>query len=76
MVGMPRKGVNFKQVAEMRRMVGAKNNAELSRILGFAPPVISKVNHGTIPIGPPLIVSLHEETGLGTIEIKARLGLN
>lgn len=76
MVGKPRKAVNFDKVAEMRRMVGAKNDAVLSRMLGVAPPVISKIKHGVLPIGAQLIVSLHEETELGTKEIKERLGLN
>jgi len=75
MVGIPRAGVHTEKVAEMRRMVGAKNNAELSRKLHVPPPVISKINHGILPIGAGIIVSLHEETGISIKEIKASLGL-
>lgn len=75
MVGIAREGVNAEIIAEMRRMVGAKNNAELSRILHVPPPLISKINHGNLPVSASLILSLHEETGFGTKEIKARLGL-
>jgi len=75
MVGVPRAGVHTEKVAEMRRMVGAKNNAELSRVLQVPPPVISKINHGKLTIGAAIIISLHEETGISIKEIKTSLGL-
>jgi len=75
MVDIAQQEKTAERVAEMRRMVGAKNDNSLSRMLGVAPPVISKVKHGKLPIGAALIVSLHEETGMSTKEIKARLGL-
>jgi len=63
------------KVAEMRRIIGVKNDAALARALGVMPPVISKIKHGKLSIGAGLIISLHEETGMSTKEIKARLGL-
>lgn len=75
MAGIAREGVNAEKIAEMRRMVGVKNNAELSRVLEVPPPVISKINHGRLQIGATLIIGLHEETGIEIKEIKARLGL-
>jgi len=70
-----RKDVHSERVAKMRLMVGAKNDSALSRVLGVTRPVISKIKHGNLSVGAALIVSLHEETGMGTKEIKAILML-
>lgn len=53
------------------RMLKAKNDAQLSRALGVAPPVISKTRHAVLPVGAALVVKLHEATGLSTREIKS-----
>lgn len=70
------KGAKAHVVAEMRAMVGAKNDAALAVALHVAPPVISKIAHDRLPIGPSILVTLHEETGMGTREIKQRLGMS
>ncbi|WP_295756094.1 hypothetical protein [Undibacterium sp.] len=50
-----------------------KNDAALSRVLEVAPPVISKIRHGALPVGPTLLISAHEESGLSIKEMKAVL---
>lgn len=52
-----------------------KNDAALARALMVAPPVISKVRNGTLPLGSSLLVKLHEFTGKSTVEIKALAGI-
>lgn len=52
-------------------MLKAKNDAQLSRALGVAPPVISKVRHARLGVGPALVIKLHEATGLPVREIKS-----
>lgn len=54
---------------------GLKNDAALARALEVAPPVISKVRHGRLPIGSTLIVKLHEMTDVSVRDIKRKLGL-
>lgn len=45
------------EVAAHKRL---KNDAALSRALAVAPPVISKLRHGRLIIGPALILRIHE----------------
>lgn len=47
-----------------------KNDAALARAVQMAPPVISKIRHGRIPIGPMMLLRAHELTGLHVREIR------
>ncbi|RZI40305.1 hypothetical protein EGT07_24830 [Herbaspirillum sp. HC18] len=51
-----------------------KNDAALSRTLGVAPPVISKIRHGRLPVGASMLVRMHEETGLNIRELRDLMG--
>ena len=53
-----------------------KNDAALSRVLEVAPPVISKIRHGRLPVGASMLISAHEESGLSIREMKDVLGFN
>lgn len=53
-----------------------KNDAALSRVLEVAPPVISKIRHGTRTVGATLLIGAHEESGLSIREMKAVLGIS
>jgi plasmid maintenance system antidote protein VapI len=48
-----------------------KNDAALSRLLEVAPPVISKLRHGALPIGPTMLIRMHEVSDLGIREMRA-----
>jgi plasmid maintenance system antidote protein VapI len=50
-----------------------KNDAELSRQLDVAPPVISKVRHGKLPVGPSLQIRIMRVFGLTLGEIDEAL---
>lgn len=51
-----------------------KNDAALSRTLGVAPPVISKIRHGRLPVGASMLIRMHEETGLNIRELRELMG--
>lgn len=51
-----------------------KNDAALSRTLEVAPPVISKIRHGRLPIGASMLIRMHEETGLNIKELRELMG--
>lgn len=51
-----------------------KNDAALSLRLQVAAPVISKVRHKVLPVGPNLLIRIHEESGLSIREIRALMG--
>lgn len=48
---------------EVAILLGTKNDAALSRALGVAPPVLSKIRHGRLNFGPSLMVKCHETAG-------------
>jgi plasmid maintenance system antidote protein VapI len=48
-----------------------KNYYQLARVLGVAPPALSKMRNGRIPIGPTMILAIHEEdTSLSIKQLK------
>lgn len=51
-----------------------KNDAALSRALEVAPPVISKIRHGRLPVGASMLIRMHEETGLSIAELRQLMG--
>lgn len=50
-----------------------KNDAQLSRLLGVAPPVISKIRMGVLKVGASMVVRILEETDFSIGQIKAIL---
>ncbi len=52
-----------------------KNDAALSRKLVVAPPVISKLRHGRLPLGDTIIIRLSEVSGISATELRDRVGL-
>ncbi|MFZ6772281.1 hypothetical protein ACO0LB_06140 [Undibacterium sp. SXout7W] len=56
-----------------REMAGLKNDAALARALEVAPPVISKLRNGRLPVGASFVIRLHELTTLPISDIKAIL---
>lgn len=51
-----------------------KNDAALSRVLEVAPPVLSKVRHGRLPVGASLLIRMHEVTNLSIQELRLLMG--
>lgn len=55
----------------LRDQTDRKNDAALSRALEVAPPVISKIRHGRLPIGASLLIRMYEVTDIAIRELKA-----
>lgn len=53
-----------------------KNDAALARALNVAPPVISKLRNGKLPLGAGNIIRIHEEFNISIKEIKSLAGIN
>ncbi len=51
-----------------------KNDAALSRLLQVAPPVISKLRHGRLAIGPTLLVTI-DDVGVPFKDIREVMGV-
>lgn len=49
---------------------GLKNDAELSRRLQVAPPVISKIRRRRMPIGDSMLLNMHETFGLAVSDLR------
>lgn len=56
------------------RKMQLKNDAALSRMLGVAPPVISKIRHRRLPVGAPLLIRMHEVTDIGIRDLRDLMG--
>lgn len=54
--------------------LGLKNDAALARLLEVSPPVVSKIRSSVTPIGPWLVIRIHEVSRMSVREIKAVLG--
>lgn len=50
-----------------------KNDAALSRLFAVAPPVISKLRHGTLPVGDSFILKSHEIGGMAVADVRRLL---
>jgi len=51
-----------------------KNDAALSRMLEVAPPVISKIRHRKLPVGPSLLIRMHEVSELSIRDLRTLMG--
>ena len=51
-----------------------KNHAALSRVLEVAPPVLSKIRHGRLPVGASLLIRMHDVTDIPIRELRDMMG--
>lgn len=51
-----------------------KNDAALCRLLEIKPPVISKIRHQRVPVGAPLLIRMHELTGMSIRDLRDLMG--
>lgn len=47
-----------------------KNDAALARKFGVAPPVVSKIRHGVLPVGDSFLIKSHEIGGMSFAELR------
>ena len=55
-------------------LLNLKNDAALSRLLEVAPPIISKVRHRVLPVGPALLIRMHEVSNLNIRDLQDLMG--
>lgn len=60
---------------ELRSTQGLKNDAALSRFLGVAPPVVSKIRHHQLAIGPALKIRILEKTDMTVHQVNQMIGV-
>jgi len=58
---------------EAIKVMELKNDAALAKLLEVAPPVISKIRHGTLHIGATMALCIHEVSGMSFDLIKGIL---
>lgn len=51
-----------------------KNDAALARVLEVAPPQISKVRHGKLPVGASLLIRMHEVSEISIRDLRDLMG--
>jgi|GEM_PF-1107950 len=61
---------------EVMKRTEVKNDRALAKALEVAPPVISKIRHGRLPVGATLAVSMHEAADISIAEITSILAGN
>lgn len=52
-----------------------KNDAALAAELEVAPSIVSKIRHHALPVGPSMVIRVHDITGMPIDSIRAYLGL-
>lgn len=52
-----------------------KNDAALARSLQVAPPVISKIRSGRLPVGSSFLCRLHEASGISIASLRTLGGI-
>lgn len=63
-------GKLFTQIIEDNQL---KNDAALGRFLEIAPPMISKIRHGRLPVSAQLVLDVFDKTGYSIPKIRGLL---
>jgi hypothetical protein len=58
----------------LTKKMQAKNDAALSRELGVAPPVISKIRHRVLPVGASMLIRMHEISDMSIRDLRNLMG--
>ena len=56
------------------RVLGLRYDRHLAQRLGVQPPQICKIRKRRLLVTPAILISMHEETGLGLRELRALMG--
>lgn len=58
----------------LHKHLNLKNDAALSRLLEVQPPVVSKLRHGRLPVGPTMLIKMHEVSDIEIRELRRLMG--
>jgi plasmid maintenance system antidote protein VapI len=61
-------------IGHLVKHLNLKNDASLSRVLEVAPPVISKIRRGRMPVGPTMLIRMHEVSDISIKDLRALMG--
>jgi hypothetical protein len=61
-------------IDQLAKRLRAKNDAALCRMLGVEPPLLSKIRHRRLAVGAPLLIRVHEVTGMAIADLRQLLG--
>lgn len=61
---------------QVRTTLILRNDAELARKVGVAPPVISKIRHAKLGVPDGMLIKFHEMTGMRFSEMREILGID
>jgi plasmid maintenance system antidote protein VapI len=59
---------------ELIKRLNLKNDAALAKVLEVAPPVISKLRNGRLPVGATILITMHEVTGMTVAKLRSLMG--
>lgn len=58
----------------LQKVLSAKNDSQLARVLEISPPVLSKIRRRSIPIAPSLLIHMHEVTNISITDLRKLAG--
>jgi hypothetical protein len=58
----------------LMRILGVRNDRQLAYRLSVNPPQICKVRKRRLSVAPSLLISMHEESGLSLLQLRALMG--
>ena len=61
-------------LSRLIKTLNLKNDAALSRTLEVAPPVISKIRHGRLPVGASLLIRMQEVSDMSIQPLRTLMG--
>ena len=73
----PAHSAKFKQcdlLDALIKQLGVKNDAELSRALELAAPLISKLRSQALSVSAFVLIRMHEVSGLSIVELRGLMG--
>jgi hypothetical protein len=59
-----------KLLDHLKTTLQLKNDAALARKFGVAPPVVSKIRHGALPVGDSFLIKSHEIGGVSFTQLR------
>lgn len=60
-----------KLLDNLSEKLNVKNDSRLAKALKATPPTLSKIRHGRLPVGAPIIVKASLATGMNVADIQA-----
>ena len=56
------------------KKLGVKNDAQLCQVLDTAPPILSKIRHGHLSVGAPLLIRMQDASNFDLKKLRLLMG--